>query len=86
MKIEHLEIVNAAIQSQIKDEMMQEFQNLTPEEGREMVRISGVLLLLDLDIADALVFKSIYIKLDILDQRVKCKVSNFKLCPQLQKT
>ena len=34
MKTEHLEMDEASIQNQIKEQMIQEFQNITPEEGR----------------------------------------------------
>ena len=75
LKSEHLEIEDVAIQSEIKDEMFQELQNLTPKEGREMVRTSNVLLLPNWDTTNALVFNSISNKLDILD-RNKQEVKN----------
>ena len=34
LKVEHPKIEDAAIQTKIKDEMINEFQSLTPEEGR----------------------------------------------------
>ena len=34
MKIEHPEMDEASIQNQIKEKMMQKFQNITLEEGR----------------------------------------------------
>lgn len=71
MKIEHPEIEDVDIQSQIKEEMIKEFQNLTPKEEREMVRASSVLLLHNWDITNALIFNSISNKLDILDQNKK---------------
>ena len=37
-KIEHLEMDEASIQNKIKEQMMQKFQNITPEEGRKMVK------------------------------------------------
>ena len=37
MKTEHPEMDEASIQNQIKEKMMQEFQNITPEEGRQMI-------------------------------------------------
>ena len=51
--------------------MIKEFQSLTPEEGREMVRASGVLLLPNWDIENALIFNSISNKLEELDQNKK---------------
>ena len=68
LKAEHPKIEDVTIQTEIKDEMIKEFQNLTPEERREMVKASGVLLLPNWDIADALIFNSIFIKLETLDQ------------------
>lgn len=68
LKVEHPEIEDVAIQTQIKDEMIKEFQSLTPKEGREMVRASGVLLLPNWDIADALIFNLVSNKLETLDQ------------------
>ena len=71
MKAENTEIEDATIQTQIKDERITEFQILIPKEGREMVRASGVLLLPNWDIADALIFNSISNKLETLDQNKK---------------
>ena len=51
--------------------MMQEFQNITPEEGREMVRASNILLLSNWDIVDALIFNFVSNKLDLHDQNKK---------------
>ena len=50
---------------------MQKLQNITPEEGRQMVRASNILLLPNWDIADALVFSSISNKLTLQDQNKK---------------
>ena len=68
MKAENTEIEDATIQTQIKDERITEFQILIPKEGREMVRASGVLLLPNWDIADALIFNYVSNKLKTLDQ------------------
>ena len=51
--------------------MIKEFQSLTPEEVREMVRVSGVLFLLNWDIEDALIFNYVSNKLATLDQNKK---------------
>ena len=65
MKIEHLEMDEASIQNQIKEKMMQEFKNITPKEGRQMVKAANVLLLPNWDIADALIFNSILNNLEL---------------------
>ena len=52
------------MQNQVKDEMMQEFQNITLEEVRQMVKASNILLLPNWGITDALVFNSVSNKLD----------------------
>ena len=69
MKVEHPKIEDAAIQTQIKEEMIKEFQSLTPEEGREMVKASGVLLLPNWNIVDALIFNSNSNKLETNKRR-----------------
>ena len=50
---------------------MQRFQSITPEEGRQMVRASNILLLPNWDIADALIFSSVSNKLTLQDQNEK---------------
>ena len=61
----------AGAQNQIKEEMMQELKNLTPKEGRQMVKASSVLSLPNRDIVDALVFNVVAGRLSIEDQRKK---------------
>ena len=63
MKIEHPEMDEASLQEQIKEEMMQELQNICLEEGRKMIKASNILLLPNWDIADALVFNFVSKKL-----------------------
>ena len=48
--------------------MMQEFQNISPKEGRQMVKASNILLLPNWDIVDALFFNSVSNRLDFQDQ------------------
>ena len=50
---------------------MQEFQSMTLEEGRQMVKSSTILLLSNWDIADALVFNFVSDRLSIEDQNKK---------------
>ena len=68
MKTEHPEMDEIAIQEQIKEEMIKELQNISPEEGRRMVKASNILLLPGWDIADALVFNSVSNRLTLQDQ------------------
>ena len=68
LKVEHLEMDEKSIQSHIKEEMSKEFQNISPEEGRQMVKASNILLFPNWDIADALVFNSVSNRLDLQDQ------------------
>ena len=65
VKTEHPEMDEASIQNQIKEQMMQEFQNITPEEGRQMVKVANVLLLPNWDIVDALIFNSVSNNLEL---------------------
>lgn len=55
------------MQNQIKEEMMKELQNISPEEGRKMIKASNILLLPNWDIADALIFNSISSRLELQD-------------------
>ena len=71
MKIEHPKMDEASIQNQIKEKMMQEFQNMTPEEGRQMIKAANVLLLPNWDIADALIFNSVSNNLELQDPNKK---------------
>ena len=71
MKDEHPEIEHVAIQTQIKEEMIKEFQSLAPDKGREMVRASGVRLIPNWDITYALIFNFVSNKLETLDQNKK---------------
>ena len=50
---------------------MQEFQSISPEEGRKMVKASHILLVPNWDIAYSLVFNSISNKSDLQDQNKK---------------
>ena len=68
LKAGYLEIQDVTIQTQIKDEMIKEFQSLTPEEGREMVRASSVLLLPNWDIEYALILNYVSNKLKTLEK------------------
>lgn len=47
------------VDEEIKQEMMEEFKTITPEQGRDMVAQAGVLILPDWDIADALVLDAV---------------------------
>ncbi len=71
MKIEHPKMDEASIQNQIKEQMMQEFHNITPEEGRQMVKNSNILLLPNWDIVDALIFNSISNRMELQDPNKK---------------
>lgn len=51
--------------------MVQEFQNITPEEGRQMIKAANVLLLPNWDIADALIFNSVSNNLGLQDPNKK---------------
>ena len=44
---------------------MQVFQNMTPEEGRQMIKAANVLLLPNWDISDALIFNSVSNNLEL---------------------
>ena len=68
LKIEHPEMDEASVQSQIKESMIKDFQNMSLEEGRQLVKASKILLLPNWDIVDALVFSSVSSKLTLQDQ------------------
>jgi len=44
LKEKHLEMDESSIQNRIKKQMIQEFQNITPKEERQMVKASNILL------------------------------------------
>ena len=71
VKTNNLEMDEASIQKKIKEQMMQEFQNITPEEGRHMVKAANVLLLPNWDIVDALIFNSVSNDLELQDPNKK---------------
>ena len=71
MKADHPEMDEASIHNQIKEKMMQEFQNITPEEGRLMVKAENILLLPNWDIADALIFNFVSNNLGLQDPNKK---------------
>ena len=71
LKIEHLEIDEASIQGCINEEMLKEFQNISPNKRRQMVKASNILLLPHWDIVDALVFNSVSSRLNLHDQSKK---------------
>ena len=56
---------------------MQEFKSLTPEEGRRMIKSSGVFLLPNWDIADAMVFNTVTKQLSV-DEKVKKELRGAK--------
>ena len=58
-------------------EMMQEFKRLTPKEGRKMIKSSGVLLLPNSDIDDAMVLNSITKRLNV-DEKVEKELKDAK--------
>lgn len=47
------------MEEEIKQEMMDDFKTITLEQGRDMVAQAGVLILLEWDIADALVMEAV---------------------------
>ena len=51
--------------------MIQEFQNVTPEEGRQMIKAANVFLLPNCDITNALIFDSVSKKLRLQDLNKK---------------
>lgn len=59
LKTEHPKMDEASIQNTIKENMIKHFQNMSPEEGGQLVKASNILLLPNWDIIDALVFSSI---------------------------
>ena len=71
LKAEHPKMDEVSIQNQIKEQMIQEFQNITPKEGRQMVKSSNILLLPNWDIVDALIFNSISDNLGLQDPNKK---------------
>ena len=68
LKAEHPEMDGASIQGHVKEEMTKEFQNMSPEEGRQMVKASNILLLPNWYIVDALVFNFVSNRLNLQDQ------------------
>lgn len=65
MKIEHPKMDEVSIQNQVKEQMMQKFQSITPKEGRQMIKASNILLLPNWDIANALIFNFTSNKLEL---------------------
>lgn len=49
----------AMVEEEIKQEMMEEFKTITPEQERDMVAQAGVLILPEWDIADASVLEAV---------------------------
>lgn len=47
------------MEEEIKQEMIEEFKTITPEQGSDMVAQAGVLILPEWDIADALVLDAV---------------------------
>lgn len=47
------------IENETKEEMVKQFENIIPEEGRAMVYTAGVLSLLEWDIVDAIMFNQV---------------------------
>ena len=68
LKAEHPEMDEKSIQNHIKEEMSKEFHNISPKEGRHMVKSSNIFLLPNWDIVDALVLNSISNRLNLQDQ------------------
>lgn len=46
----------STVEAEIKQEMLREFEAITPEQGRKLIADAGVLILPEWDIADALIF------------------------------
>lgn len=51
--------ITTQVEEEVKQEMMEEFKEITPEKGREMVAKVGVLILPEWDIVDALVLDAV---------------------------
>lgn len=68
LKIENPKMDEASIQSQIKENVMKDFQNMNPKEGRQLVKASNILLIPNWDIVDDLVLSSISSRLTLQDQ------------------
>ena len=69
LKTRNPEMDEASIQDRIKEEISKEFQNISPKEGRQIVKASNIFLLPNWDIVDALVFNFVSNKLDLQEQR-----------------
>lgn len=67
-KAKHPKKEDAVIHDEIKDEMMQEFIILTHEEGRRMIKSSGVLLFPNWNITDAMNFNTVTKKLHAVEK------------------
>ena len=76
LKAKHPEMDEASIQNQIKEQMIQELHNITPEEGKKMVKASNILLFPNWDIVDALIFNSISNNLGLQDPNKKEFIGN----------
>lgn len=71
LKTKHQEMDESSIQNEIKEQMIQYFQSITPEEGRQMVKAANILLQPNLDIDDALIFNDVSIFLGLQDPNKK---------------
>ena len=60
MKAEQPNVEDSAIEEVVKEELTQGFNDITPEGGRILLKEAGILILLEWDIANAIVFDSVW--------------------------
>ena len=65
IKAEHPDKSDSAIEEEVKSSFLNDFARFTPEAGRKILKQSGVLLLPEWDIANAIVFDSVRKQRDV---------------------
>ena len=59
MKAEQSNVEDSAIEEVVREKLTQGFNDITPEGGRMLLKEVGILILLEWDIANAIVFDSV---------------------------
>lgn len=59
LKVEQPHLGDPTIEEEVKETLLQQFNNISPKGGRQLLMDSGVLILLEWGIANAIIFDTV---------------------------
>ena len=59
IKVEQPDVEESTIEEVVKDELTKSFEDITPDVGRELLKNVGIIILLEWDISNVMVFDAV---------------------------